>query len=226
MARKPGRPKSGSEILSRERILTTALELVDHHGVDALSMRRLATQLGVDPMAIYRHLPDKAAVMAGMVEQIFDNFHIPTTPGQDWREQIRAIAQTYRARLGAHPNLIVPLVKDMKVAIPVMLIVGETLATTLHSMGLTPLQIVTASNLIVDYLHGYALGESNEHVGLPGQFDDLYALLNALPADQYPAMRALYTALDEATMHAHADDSLELILDGISMWVKERKGEQ
>ena len=62
MARKPGRPKMGTEILNRERILSAALELVDANGVAALSMRRLATKLGVDPMALYRHIPDKAAL--------------------------------------------------------------------------------------------------------------------------------------------------------------------
>ena len=53
MGRRPGRPRAGNEKLTRERILRAALQLVDDHGVDALSMRRLAADLGVDPMAIY-----------------------------------------------------------------------------------------------------------------------------------------------------------------------------
>ena len=61
MGRRLGRPKAGQELLTRERILDAALRLVDEQGMAALSMRRLAAELGVDPMALYHHLPGKAA---------------------------------------------------------------------------------------------------------------------------------------------------------------------
>ncbi len=55
-------------ILSRERILATALEIADAHGPDALTMRRVATELGVDPMALYRHVRNKDALLDGVVD--------------------------------------------------------------------------------------------------------------------------------------------------------------
>lgn len=219
MARRPGRPKVGAEILSRERILATALHLVDSEGVEALSMRRLATALGVDPMAIYRHLPDKAAVIAGMVELVFGEFQVPTVVEGDWQSQVRAFAAAYRALVQAHPALIVYLITHIEVSAPAVLAVGEYLASALSQAGLAPLQVVTASNLIIDFLNGYALGESSGSMGKPGEYDNIYTLLDTLPADRYPTMRALYGELDEATLQANAARELELILAGITAWI-------
>jgi AcrR family transcriptional regulator len=225
MARRPGRPKLGAEILSRERILAAALQLVDQAGVEALSMRRLATALGVDPMAIYRHLPDKAAVIDGMVELVFGEFQVPTMAegGAEggWREQVRAFAAAYRALVQAHPNLIVYLVTHIEASAPAVFAVGEFLCSALYQAGLAPLQVVTASNLIVDYLNGFALGESSGRLGQPGAYENFYALLYALPADRYPTMRAVYGALDEATLQADMTRELELILAGIATWLDE-----
>jgi AcrR family transcriptional regulator len=221
MRRRPGRPKLGAEILSRERILAAALQLVDAGGVEKLSMRRLATALGVDPMAIYRHLPDKAAVIAGMVELVFSEFQVPTVEGAGWRDKVRAFAGAYRALAQRYPNLIGYLVTHIEVSAPAVLAVGEFLAATLRQAGLAPLQVVTASNLIIDYLNGYVLGESSGRLGQPGEFDEFYALLDSLPAGSYPEMMAVYGALDEATLQAHADDELELILVGIAAWLGE-----
>lgn len=220
MARKPGRPKLGAEILSRERIFAAALQLVDTQGVDALSMRRLAKALGVDPMAIYRHVPDKAALMAGVVALVISEFAVPTVESEAWREKVRAFAAAYRALVRAHPNVMFYLLTHIEASPPAVLALSEYLVATLQQTGLSPLQVVTAVHTIVDFLHGFVLGESSGRMGQPGQFREFYALLNALPDTCYPAMRAAYSVLDEATLQAHADDELELILAGIAVWIE------
>lgn len=221
MARKPGRPKSGAEILSRQHILVTALALVDTFGMEALSMRRLAKELGVDPMAIYRHLPDKAAVIEGIVALVISEFAAPNVTSDDWRDQVRAFAAAYRALVWAHPNVMYYLLTHIEASPPAVLALSEYLAATLQQIDLTPLQVVTAVHTLVDSLHGYVLTEISGRMGQPGHFGDFYALLDALPHDRYPAMRAAYGALDEATLQAHAHDELELILAGIAAWIRE-----
>jgi len=70
--RGPGRPAlARTERLSRDEIVSRALELVRDNGLDALSMRRLANELGVTPMAIYHHLPDKPALLYAMIERVW-----------------------------------------------------------------------------------------------------------------------------------------------------------
>jgi AcrR family transcriptional regulator len=63
-------PKAGRGSLTRERIVRTALEIVDRDGLDALSMRRLGAELGVDPMAVYYYLPNKEALLNAVVEAV------------------------------------------------------------------------------------------------------------------------------------------------------------
>lgn len=220
MARKPGRPKAGTEILSREGILAAALQLVDSEGVEGLTMRRLAATLDVDPMAIYRHLPDKAALIEGVVALVFGDFQTPDLIEADWRANVRAFVTAYRRLAQTHPNLILYLITHVDASAPAVLAVGEFLATVLRQAGLTPLQVVTALNLIVDYLNGFVLGESSGRLGEPGEYADLYALLHSLPVDRYPAISAVYGALDEATLQAHSMDALELILAGIATWLE------
>ncbi|HET6450954.1 MAG TPA: TetR family transcriptional regulator, partial [Spirochaetia bacterium] len=66
-----GRPARGSaEALTRQRIVAAALQIVDAEGLAALSMRRLGASLGVDPMAVYYHLPNKAALYDAIVEAV------------------------------------------------------------------------------------------------------------------------------------------------------------
>jgi hypothetical protein len=103
--------------------------------------------------------------------------------------------------------------------------VGESLATTLQRAGLTPLQVITAYSLLVDYLNGFVLSAGSGRLGKPGEFDAFYDLLDVLPADRYPTMRAIYGAQDEATLQAHATDPLELILAGIATWIEQSDGE-
>jgi len=70
--------------LSRLRIAQAALAIVDRDGLEALSMRRLGAELGVEGMAIYRHFPNKAAVLAGVVEVLLGELVIPPPSDVAW----------------------------------------------------------------------------------------------------------------------------------------------
>ena len=73
--------------LSRNRILIEALALLDESGVEQLSMRRLGQRLGVDPMAIYHHIPSKTALLDSLVEEIWLGVQLPEVrAGESWQE--------------------------------------------------------------------------------------------------------------------------------------------
>lgn len=220
MPRRPGRPKAGDEILSRPRILAAALAIIDHAGVDALSMRRLAAALGVDPMAIYRHLPDKAAVIAGVVERVFGEFHVPAAADRGWQDDVRAFAAAYRSLVQAHPALIVYLITHTEASAPAALAAGEFLYAALARAPLSPRQIVRAADVIVDYLNGFALGESTGRMNQPMSYDDLYALLDQLPPDRYPTMQRIYGALTPAELTQDPLGGLEVVIAGIEAWIE------
>ncbi|MDX6623006.1 MAG: hypothetical protein QOE75_938 [Solirubrobacterales bacterium] len=161
MGRRTGRPRAGQEVLTRERILDTALRVVDADGLGALTMRRLADELGVDPMAIYRHLPGKQALVAALVGRAFSDLRLPAAAGRPWQDRVRAFAAAYRALARAHPNLVLQIVTDAAAASAAALEASEELYAALEAAGLPPSSIVRANNLIVDYLNGFALAEAS-----------------------------------------------------------------
>jgi len=102
--------------LTREAIVEAALAIVDEEGLPALNMRRLGAALGVEAMAVYRHYPNKAAILDDVVAAVLRDF--PESVGtDDWRQAFRTTFRSLRAVLRAHPNAL-PLVASRPMASP------------------------------------------------------------------------------------------------------------
>lgn len=91
------------ERLSRERILDAALALVGHEGLDALSMRRLAQELDVWPMSLYRYFHDKDELIAAVADAAAENI-APPAPGDPWRARMRQLLLQARTIFKRHPG--------------------------------------------------------------------------------------------------------------------------
>ena len=217
MTRKQGRPKIGHEALTRERILVTALELVDKDGIDALSMRRLASELGVDPMALYHHLPGKRAVVAGLVELVFREFQVPPAESMAWQDRVRAVAAAYRALVRSHPNFVLYLAADREASALGALEGSEALYAALEAAGLPPRLILLAADLVVDYVNGYVLGDVEGQLGQPGERAAFIARLTESPADQFPTIRRVIASLTEDELGGDFHAGLNIILAGIAV---------
>jgi AcrR family transcriptional regulator len=102
--KKKRRLKPRRDPLSRERVVETAIALADDHGVDALTMRRLGSALGVEAMSLYHHVSNKDDVLDGMVDAIMEEIGLPEGP--DWKEAMRARATSARAVFKRHPSAI------------------------------------------------------------------------------------------------------------------------
>ena len=88
--------------LSRERVLRAAVALADGHGVEAISMRRIAQELGVVPMALYKHVANKDELLDGMVDVVVGEID-PPAGGTDWKAAIRRRVLSARGALRRHP---------------------------------------------------------------------------------------------------------------------------
>ena len=88
--------------LSRERVLRAAVALADEHGVEAISMRRIASELGVVPMALYKHVSSKDELLDGMVDVVVGEID-PPAEGSDWKAVIRRRVLSARGVLLRHP---------------------------------------------------------------------------------------------------------------------------
>lgn len=110
-----GAGRGGSPV-TRAAVLSAALEIVDRDGVEGLSMRRLAEAVGRDPMVIYRHVPNKAAVIDGVAEVVFTELSVDAA-ASDWVAEVRRVAREFRRVALAHPRA-VPLLVTRPLATP------------------------------------------------------------------------------------------------------------
>src|SRR5207237_2671122 len=81
--------------LSRERVLRAAFDRTDKDGIESLSMRKLAQELGVEAMSLYRHVRNKGEIVDGRVDLVFGEIGVPP-PGADWRTAMRQRASAAR----------------------------------------------------------------------------------------------------------------------------------
>ena len=225
MARRTGRPRAGEETLTRERIVSTALSLVDEQGMEALSMRRLAKELGVDPMAIYHHLPNKRALLTAVIEKAFSGMRIPESGGAgDWRERVRAWARAYRDVARTHPGLVPHLASYPEAAAEATLESTEELFAAFEAAGMSPREIVGAVGVIVDYVNGFALAEAYGAVGEPDEQREMMEMLDARPQGELPAMRRTLGALAGEDLGTDFDFGLEVVLAGLEATAGRRGG--
>jgi AcrR family transcriptional regulator len=117
MSERGGRGKGRTGPVTAEAVVDAALMLIDEEGLDALTMRRLAHVLGVEPVTIYRQLPNKDAILAGVAEKLWREMGPPDGPGgaepvppqagaADWRGQVRGMWLALNGLMQAHPNAI------------------------------------------------------------------------------------------------------------------------
>lgn len=96
--------------LSRERIVAVALDLIDRDGLEALTTRRLAQELGVQAPSLYNHMRSKEALLDAVAESVFEEVDVSGFEHLEWREALRAWAWSYYEALAAHPNLVPHLI--------------------------------------------------------------------------------------------------------------------
>jgi AcrR family transcriptional regulator len=207
--------------LTRERVLTTALRLVDDEGLDALTRRRLGQELGRDAMALYRHAPDRAALLDGIVELVLDELDIPDG-GQDWQAQLARTAHDFR-RIGlAHPH-VVSLIVTRPLSTPLGLRpLGtlrplERLLGVLTDAGFPPPLALRVYRLYIGFLYGHMLTELQELVADPEETNDLLRLgLHRLPVREFPLLRSLATELATYDGEAELDQGLAVLFTGLA----------
>jgi len=97
--------KKRSTPLTTDELFERALAIADAEGLDALTMRRLASEVGVEAASLYHHLPNKDALLDGVVVKMRSEITLPDPLPTDWKDLMAAIFGEYRRTLAAHPNL-------------------------------------------------------------------------------------------------------------------------
>jgi AcrR family transcriptional regulator len=154
--------------LSRERVLQTAVTLADRHGIESVSMRKLADELGVAAMSLYYHVPNKVELIDGMVDIVFGEFEPPTI-GQDWKTAMRRRAVSTREALKRH-RWAVGLMEGRTSHGPANLRLHDAVLGCLRAAGFSLEMTVHAYSVQDAYIYGFALQETDMSSETPADF--------------------------------------------------------
>lgn len=171
-----GRPR-----LTRDRILSTAIQLADREGLEAVTLRRLATRLGVHVTSLYNHVPTKEAVLDGMVENLIEEAKLPAGE-MKWEEWVRRFAAAIRSVARKHPGAFAVL-HHRPIQGPHAALWAEAGLAAFRSAGFSPAQAYAAVKSTSLAVLGLVL---DDLAGLrtPGLSTDL----SALPTEDFPRL--------------------------------------
>lgn len=180
-------PRPRPTPLSRERIVDAAVVLLDQHGIDGLTMRRLAQLLNVTSTALYWHVRTKEDVLDLAVDQIFGEVPLPNAT-DDWREDARRLVRNWRAAMLCHPWA--PSLIGRPMLGPNVLARTEYLQSALVRGGFSGLQLTVATRVLANYVIGAALTEATWHqTTAPQTQKEARRHITANPA-AYPTLNA------------------------------------
>jgi len=210
--RSPGRPP-----IAVDRIVTTALQIVDEDGADALSMRTLAQRLDSGTATLYRHFTGRADLVAHVVDMVFGSVEldIARLSTMTWQEAGKAAVHSMFDALRRHPNVAPLLAEDVPIG-PNALAARERMIAFLLANGFPPALAARTYATLARFVLGFAiqLTAAPDDASLSGVFRDLDPLI-------FPATVAVAehipVPLDEEFAFG-----LELIIDGLTQLLQRR----
>jgi AcrR family transcriptional regulator len=213
--RAPARNAARRPPITREAIVDAALALIDRDGVDALSMRRLADELGTGPASLYWHVGNKEELLDLVFDRAVGEIEPPEPDPERWREQTKEFARRMRAVLQRHRDLIRISLGRFPMG-PNGLRLTESLLAVMRASGLPDRTILPASWLLSIVVNAFALEDANALRAPGGEEADpdeitgmLAGYFASLPADRFPNL----TEVADDLFAGDTDDRFELLLD-------------
>lgn len=196
-----GRPRIGEPTLSRERVVERALELADAEGVDALTMRRLGRELGVEAMALYTHVRSKDDLLSAIGSRILTELEVEPREHGDWRRRVESVCRAWAELRGRHPRCF-PLVYAADTGVQP---VTEELMDALLTAGFTRADAWLAYQTLVFFLDAPLV-----HWPKVDSPRELWRLDRGGPIQRELAPYARQFSWDDVW-----ENGLELLLDGL-----------
>jgi AcrR family transcriptional regulator len=204
--------------LTRERVVAEALAVISADGVEALSMRALATRLGVVPGALYRHVRSKEQLQDLVLDGVLAEVDCQVDDSLGWAEQVGTLAQRLRTVLENHPG-VAGLLKARDPLSPHSLALAEAFLTALRVAELPDHQTALAFRLVYDYTLGFAISDRTA-AGEQRNQDaasraELATFLRSLPTDRFPVLATLGEHVWVADRDQRFSASLDTLIKGL-----------
>jgi AcrR family transcriptional regulator len=206
--------------ISRDAIVTAAIGLLDREGLAALSMRRLAEELGTGAASLYWHVGSKDGLLDLVLDEVIGEGKVPDPDPERWQEQLKQVARDQRAASLRHPWVVRVSIGRIPMG-PNALRYSERILAILRAGGLPPHLAVQGYLLLIATVNGFTIDET----GVDDAPDPALALrdpdslqqfanmasgyIASLPADHFPNM----TTLAGEFAFADPDERFELLID-------------
>lgn len=217
--------------LTRERIIRTALQVMDEEGLEAVTMRRIGRELGVEAMSLYNHVRDKEDILDGVTEMVLGKFEFPPSTG-DWAEDVRSGAREWGRLFQTHPSLCQLMAERHKPLESVEAVRPmEAALELLGSSGLGIRETVQAFNAFGGYIMGFVImerglmpGRQRAHTLDEHDHEELARTLRNAGVDLPRFIEALpYFA--ECPTEEQFEFGLDLLIRGLRSRVEEARAE-
>ena len=221
--RAPDRPsRRRRDPISRDAIVTAAVGLLDREGLAALSMRRLAEELGTGAASLYWHVGSKDGLLDLVMDEVIGEGKVPDPDPGRWQEQLKQVARDQRAASLRHPWLVRVSIGRIPMG-PNALRYTERILAILRAGGLPPHLAVQGYLLLIATVNGFTIDETgvDDATGatanvplrdpdtLQQAADQARDYIASLPAEAFPNM----TALADEFAFSDPDERFELLID-------------
>ncbi|WP_084463883.1 TetR/AcrR family transcriptional regulator C-terminal domain-containing protein [Microtetraspora fusca] len=205
--------------LNRARIVAAAVELIEREGADAISMRRIAAELGVGVMSLYNHVPNKSALLDGVAEAVLSEIEFTDDPSAHWTDRVRIQARAFRQIAHHYPRCTMVVV-SRQLSSPAGMIPAERALATLREAGFDGEEAVRMLRMFIAYIVGSLLRE----VGVTPTFAPVRPDVPVAVADPalFPELYARTSELAACDHEAEFEFGLELLVQAMAVRLGER----
>ncbi|MDX5895401.1 TetR/AcrR family transcriptional regulator [Rubrobacter radiotolerans] len=219
-----------------EDVVRAAIAVADAEGLGALSMRRVAEELGISTMSVYTHVPGKAELIDVMLDRVMGEAVVEGEPeARGWRERLEGVARRNWDLFHHHPWVLQVAVTSRPPLGPNVVAKYDRELRAVDGIGLTEVEMDSVLTLVLEHTQGAARRsvEAKQGVRGTGKTDDEWWAANApllekvFDAERYPTAARVGAAAGAAYQAAHSPEhafefGLRRVLDGVEALVRER----
>lgn len=206
--------------LNRDELIATAMSAADAEGLDAVTVRRVAQQHDVTPMALYRHFADKDGLLDALAESVLADVRVPAADDRPWHAQMHDLLTRFLAAMRPHPN-VTPLLFDRMLACEPGLVITERALTLLSQAGMDVEESAEAACQALNFLVTLVITEPGRTRDPDPAVQDEHmrakrARLLSLDPARYPHLVAAAAPLTDCpSTEAYYGRGIDLIVTGM-----------
>ncbi|MEU4823177.1 TetR/AcrR family transcriptional regulator C-terminal domain-containing protein [Actinomadura sp. NPDC023710] len=229
--RRPRKAAPARQPLTQELVVDTAIRVLDAEGLEAVTMRRVAQELGTGPASLYAHVSSKEELRELMLDRVAAEIRLPVPDPERWQEQLKELAREIRRVYTSHRDIAVVSMALIPTG-PHLLDVAEAQLALMHAGGVPKRIAGLAVSTLGMFLDADAIEDTLHHAKTPAGAGDPWTYFQeylnqireyfaALPKDRYPTVSGMVDELTAEDGDGRFEFGLDMLVRGIASYAAE-----